>query len=208
MSPLHLPATLRKGLLRLQLAVSPQSALVLGALLFVGCDKEVPSETQPSLDAVRADARLVAEAAAKACGANFASGRFEVTGTGCSLKKLPGEQMVPTIPSPAKGTALEGQADVIQVQTRCYAPVSGKPGESCGMGLDDLRPGARMAAVPGRKRDPVDSTCDKAPADCEETVVPSQFEADPKSVDLRIIKPVVGGPEGATAEIIVTILAK
>jgi hypothetical protein len=207
MSPRHLPPTLLKGLLRLQLA-SPPPAIILGAVLFVGCGKKVPAETQSSLDAVRADARLVAETAAKACGANVATGRFEVTGAGCSLKTLPGEQVVPTMPSPAKGTALEGQADVIQVRTFCYVPVPGKPGESCGMGLDELRPGVSMVAVPGRTRELADSTCRRSPGDCEETVVPSQFEPDAKSIDLRIIKPVVGGPEGATAEITVTILAK
>ena len=184
------------------------SVLGLTALVVAGCAKKVPSDTQPSLDAIRADARLVAEGAAKVCGADFAKGRYEVTATGCAIRKLAGEDIVPTTPSPAKGSPLEARADVLQIQTTCYAPVPGKMGESCGMGLGPLRGGAFPTAIPGRMRDLADTSCKASPADCEEVVVPSQYEADPKSVDLRVIKPALGGPPGATAEITVTILKK
>lgn len=190
---------------------APRSApclLAIAASLLGGCGKKVPIETQPSLDAVRADARLVAEAAAKACAANYAKGRFEVTSGGCAVRKLPGEEIVPMDPSPAKGSALEARVDVIQVQASCSAPVPGKKGEACGLGLGELRRGATPRAIPGRMRDLADSNCRSSPQDCEEVVVPSQVEADPKSVDLRVIKPVLGGPAGATAEITVTILKK
>lgn len=183
-------------------------AVGVGITIITGCAKKVPPETQPSLDAIRADARLVAEAAAKACAADFIKGRYEVTATGCALRKLPGEEIVPTAPSPAKGSPLEARADVIQVQTTCFAPVPGKKGESCGMGMGTLRTGAYPMAIPGRMRELADSSCKKSPTDCEEVVVPSQYEADPKSVDLRVIKPAPGGPPGASAEITVTILKK
>lgn len=188
--------------------LSPQLAVALATFFLAACSKKIPSETQPSVDAIRADARLVAEAAAKVCAADLAKGRFEVTASGCAVHKLPGEDIVPTTPSPAKGTPLESRADVLQVQAMCSAPVPGRKGEACGVGLGPLRSGLYPRSVPGRMRELADSSCKGSPTDCEEVVVPSQYEPDPKSVDLRVIKPVPGGPPGATAEITVTILKK
>ena len=53
----------------------------------------------------------------------------------------------------------------------------------------------------------MDGNCKSSSTDCEEVVVPSQYAADETSTDLRIVKPIVGGPAGGTAEVTI-ILAK
>ncbi len=161
----------------------------------------MPDEVKPTLDAIRADARTVADAAARVCAAQYTSGRFTVTATGCGVNKLPGEDLVPTIPSPAKGTPLEGNPMVLDVQVFCYAPNAGKTGESCGSGLAALRTPPFAMPGAGRTRNMAESNCKESPTSCEEVVVPSQYVKDEKSADLRVIKPVVGGPAGATAEV-------
>lgn len=171
--------------------------LVLGLAAF-SCGKKVPSDIQPTLDAIRADARSVADTAAKTCAAQFASGRFTVTGTGCGVNKLPGETMVPETPSPAKGTALETNPLVLEVETTCSAPV--RAGEACGSSLGTLH---KAFSGPGanRMRNVAEGNCKSTSTDCEEVIVPSQRAADETSADLRIVKPVSGGPAGATVEV-------
>jgi hypothetical protein len=176
-------------------------AFVLGA---AACGKRVPDEIKPTLDAIRPDARKVASAAAAACSAQFASGRFTVTKSGCRANKLPGEDIVPTVPSPAKGTSLESNPGVLDVEVTCYAPT--RPTEACGMGLGSLH---NAISPPGanRTRNVAEGNCKTNATDCEEVIVPSQSALDERSTDLRIVKPVAGGPAGATVEVTV-ILAK
>ena len=177
---------------------------VLLAVMLVACGKKVPPEFRTTLELVRPDARRVADAAAKECAAQFASGRFTVTPKSCSVNKLPGETVVPITDSPAKGTPLETNPLVLDVTTVCNAPRSGD--EWCGNGL-----GALHNAIKGpganRTRKVIDGDCRSSSTDCEDVISPSQSAADENSVDLRIVKPVVGGPPGATVEVTV-ILAK
>src|SRR5262249_31634445 len=155
--------------------------------------------------AIRPDARNVAEAAAKACAAQFTSGRFTVKGKSCAVNKLPGETIVPAIPSPAKGTALETNPLVLEVETTCFAPISGA--ESCGSSLGSLH-GAFSGPGANRTRNVVDGDCKSTSTDCEDVITPSQRAADEASADLRIVKPVSGGPAGATVEVTVVLAKK
>jgi len=186
--------------------LSPRAAVVLalGVVAF-SCGKKVPSDIKPTLDAIRSDARSVADAAAKACAAQFASGRFTVTGKSCAVNKLPGETIVPVIPSPAKGTALETNPLVLEVETMCSAPVGA--GESCGSSLGSLH-NAFSGPGAGRTRNVAEGNCKSTSTDCEEVIVPSQRAADETSADLRIVKPVSGGPAGATVEVTVVLAKK
>jgi len=174
------------------------------ALALVGCGKKVPAEFRTTIELVRPDARRVADVAAKECAAQFASGRFKVTPTSCSVNKLPGETIVPVIDSPAKGTPLESNPLVLDVTTFCNAPTSNN--ESCGNGLGALHDAIKGPGA-GRTRRVIEGNCKSSSTDCEEVVSPSQSASDESSVDLRIVKPVAGGPPGATVEVTV-ILAK
>jgi hypothetical protein len=162
----------------------------------------IPSGVQPTLDAIRVDARNVASAAAKACEAKFTSGRFVVSASGCSERPLAGESVIPVVPSPAKGTSLESNPMVLDVRTMCSAPTktSGNVSESCGTSLGSLRSAFNSQGA-GRQRNIVEGNCKSSPTDCEDVIVPSQVAADENSTDLRIVKPVAGGPLGATAEV-------
>ena len=177
---------------------------IIFALALLGCSKKAPPEIQPTLEAIRPEARRVADAAAKACAAQFSSGRFKVTPTSCSMEKLPGETMVPVVDSPAKGTSLETNPLVLDVTTFCNAPTSGN--ESCGNGLGSLHNAIKGPGA-GRMRKVIDGNCKSSSTDCEDVISPSQSAADETSADLRIVKPVAGGPPGATAEVTI-ILAK
>jgi hypothetical protein len=180
------------------------SASILLLLGVAACGKKVPAELKPTLDAIRPDARKVADAAATACATQYASGRFTASAKGCAINLLPGETVVPTIPSPAKGTALDANTTVLDVLTTCNAPTTAS--ESCGVSLGSLR-NAITGPGAGRQRTVAEGNCKAASTDCEELIVPSQRAADETSTDLRIVKPVSGGPAGATAEVTI-ILAK
>jgi hypothetical protein len=183
-------------------------ATALSALTtIVGCHKTVAPEVEPALKSARAEARNVAAAAAVACAAQFTSGRFTVGATGCATNKLPGEEIVPETPSPAKGSSFEKDPQIVNVQVECMAPVPSHPGQSCGTSLGQLHPTPGPPTNLG-PRETAESNCKKSPADCEEVVVPSHYTTEPASVDLRIVKPVVGGPPGATVEVTVSIRKK
>jgi hypothetical protein len=187
---------------------SVNSALFLTATLavFSACAKHVPADVAPMIDSIRPDATAVAVAAARSCGDMLKSGRMTVTGKGCSINVLPGETVVPDTPSPAKGTSLETNASVANVFVMCNAPVNGN--ESCGSSLGPLRKSPGPVPVDTGPLDPADSTCKHSPTDCNEAVVPSHYLATPGSADLRIVKPVIGGPAGATAEVTVVLQKK
>ncbi|MEO8797523.1 MAG: hypothetical protein ABI551_06540 [Polyangiaceae bacterium] len=182
-------------------------SLVLAALgTSVGCSKHVPADVAPLVDSIKPDARAVAVEAAKACGDVLKSGRMTVTAKGCSLNVLPGETMVPELPSPAKGTALEANPNVANVFVMCNAAVA--PNLSCGSGLGALRRSPGYLPADTGPRDPADSTCKGSPTDCDEVLVPSRYFSTPGSADLRVVRPVIGGPAGATAEVTVVLKKK
>jgi hypothetical protein len=187
------------GNVRTVCGLAAATAIILACC---ACGKRVPSEVQPALDAIRADARNVAAAAAKACEAEFTSGRFVVSERRCSTKLLAGESVTPVVPSPAKGTSLESNPMVLDVWTMCSAPTKtvGNISESCGSSLGELRNAFNLPGA-GRRRNVAEGNCKSAPTDCEDVIVPSQVAADENSTDLRIVKPVAGGPPGATAEV-------
>jgi hypothetical protein len=174
-----------------------------------GCSKRISPKVEPTLTAVRAEARSIAAAAAATCETEFSTGRFTVDLSGCSVNLLAGETVVPPVASPAKGTSLEGNPQIVNVQVTCEAPIPGRTHEWCGSDLSPLR---KPAGSPGPARTgprkTAESTCGKSPTDCEEVVVPSHYAADLDSVDLRIVKPVVGGPAGATVEVTISIKKK
>ena len=179
-------------------------------LLFTACGRKVPSEVQPSLDAIREDARKVADAAAKTCGAQYASGQFYVSGKTCGAKLLPGQEMVPTIPSPAKGTPLETNPDVIEVETTCSAPMaaSGNAQESCGQGLAPLRNAFKPGDFQNGNWGTSEDSCKGMSTNCEKVEVPSRMVKDTKSVDLTVVRPMVGGAPGGWVTVKITVAKK
>jgi hypothetical protein len=115
---------------------------------------------------------------------------------------------VPSIPSPAKGTPLEANASVADVQVTCEAPTSppgANPSTSCGSGLGALR---GLHAVQAKDPGYAEDTCGKNPADCEQILVPSGYSATPGAVDLKVVRPVSGGPQGARVSVVVTLVKK
>lgn len=179
-------------------------------VLLTACSKKVPSEVQPALDAIRDDARKVADAAAKACGAQFASGQFFASGKSCGAKLLPGQEIVPMIPSPAKGTPLESNPSVVEVETTCNAPMASTANmqEACGIGLASLRNAFKPGDFQSGNWDTSEDTCKGSPSSCEKVEVPSRMVKDTKSVDLTIVRPMVGGPPGGTVSVKITIVKK
>jgi hypothetical protein len=123
-----------------------------------------------------------------------------------ALNLLHGESVVPEAPSPAKGTSLETNPAVANVFVMCNALLNAS--ESCGSGLGPLRSSPGYIPVDHGPREPADSTCKGSANDCDEALVPSRYFATPDSVDLRVVKPVIGGPAGATAELIVVLKKK
>jgi hypothetical protein len=171
-----------------------------------GCSKRLSPKVEPALAAVRADARSIAEAAAATCETEFSTGRFTVDLSGCSVNLLADETVVPEVPSPAKGTPLEKNPQVANVQVTCEAPIPGRTNEWCGSDLGPLRPLGRASTARSGPRKTAESTCGNSPTDCEEVVVPSHYAKDLDSADLRIVKPVVGGPRGATVEVTISLV--
>jgi hypothetical protein len=178
----------------------------VGVCLLSACGKKVPSEVKPTLDAIRNDARKAADDAAKTCGAQFVSGQFFATGKTCGAKTLPGQEIVPVIPRPAKGTALESNPSVIEVETTCMVPQDAQM--SCGMGLATLRNAFKPGDFQSGNWDTAENTCKDSASNCEKVEVPSRMVKDPNSVDLTIVRPMVGGPPGGTVQVKVTIAKK
>lgn len=171
--------------------------------LLTACGKKVPREVRPTLDAIRDDARKVADAAAKLCGAQFVSGQFFVSGTSCGQTVLPGQTTVPVIASPAKGTALETNPNVIEVETTCEVGMSSQL--SCGLGLATLRNAFKPGAFQSGNWDTAEDSCKDSASNCEMVEVPSRMVKETKSVDLTIVRPMLGGPGGGRARVKVTI---
>lgn len=176
------------------------------AVASAACGKKVPADVRATLDAARADAEKVATTAATVCAAQYASGRFSVKGGGCSTNLLPGETIVPSVPSPAKGTPLASNPSVVEVKVNCVAPTTppgANPSSSCGIGLGSLHD---VSEVPVKDRGPVERCANEA--DCEQAFVPSAYATGTETVDLRVTKPVSGGPPGAYSEVIVALTKK
>ncbi|MEO8877241.1 MAG: hypothetical protein ABI461_16730 [Polyangiaceae bacterium] len=179
-------------------------AVGIGLVVLPACSKHVPSDVAPLVDSVRTDADAVAVVAAKQCAEMTKSGRMTASPKGCAINKLPGEEIVPETPSPAKGTALDTNPNVANVFVTCNVPTT--PNEACGIGLGPLRPTPGAVPVNRGPNDPAGSTCKSTPTDCNEVITPSHYLTTPGTADFRVVKPVSGGAAGATAEI--TIILK
>ena len=97
---------------------------------------------------------------------------------------------------------------VADVQVMCEAPTSApgaNPTTSCGQGLGSLR---GLHEISGNGSGYAEDTCRKNAADCSQIVVPSGYSPAPDAVDLKVVKPVSGGPPGATAVVTVTLVKK
>ncbi len=180
----------------------------LWVLLLAACSKSVPSEIASTLDSIRADARNVASAAAKTCGDQFASGQLYASSKGCGIALLPGQTIAPVVASPAKGTPLETNAKVADVMTTCWAPTgtgAGGAQESCGSDLGSLRhafgPGDFQSGNWGTS----ENSCKGSPTNCEKVEVPSRYLKDKRSADLTVVRPLIGGPAGATVTVTIVL---
>lgn len=163
-----------------------RSLLVLATLALFGCGKKLPAAVQQEVDAQRAAAMKVAEDAAKVCPGAKDRAPFQANPM---AGKLPP-------PNPAKGSALEADAKVVDVFVMCQWPDPRNPTTIAGTGLMSLKgTDQRMKLAVTMPEDRTETTCQKNGGDCYEVITPSRYVATPNSADLRIHKPQPDGGE-------------
>ncbi len=149
--------------------------LLSGLVFLSSCSKRIPNEVAPAVETNLPIAIQVAENAAKSCPdlkANHSMGS-------------------PQAPSPAKGSALETNMQVVDVSITCMWP---DPRDSTGAtGEGTAFPRLKgKSAVPLRAvtmpEDFARTTCQKDPNNCEQVVVPSRHVASESSADIRVVR--------------------
>jgi len=160
-------------------------ALIGGLLLLVGCTKRVPAEVDDAVKRSLPLAIKVAEDAVKVCPGQKPNAPFN---------SPPANTPVP--PSPAIGTALESDTQVVDVFVMCTFPDPRLPNTTAGTSLASLR---KVSQVPARPvttpSDMAENTCTKSPTSCQQVIVPSRIVTDEKSADIRIVRAIPGGGE-------------
>ena len=107
------------------------------------------------------------------------------------------------IMSVLEGTSLEAEAAVLEVFVTCSwaDPRDPKGGTWAGTGLPSLKgTHGQMTRPVTAPDDVVADTCKRNQASCETLVFPSRYSNDPRSADLRVVRPT---PDGGRAEITV-----
>jgi hypothetical protein len=158
--------------------------MILGSAL-VACGKSVPADVDEAVKRSLPLAVKVAEDAVKLCPAQRPNAPFN---------NPPAN--TPPPPSPAAGTALDSDPQVVDVFVMCSFPDPRSPNTSAGTGLQSLRKTsqvpARAVTMPG---DMAENTCAKSPKSCQQIIVPSRVVAEEKSADIRVVRPLADGGE-------------
>jgi hypothetical protein len=157
-------------------------AVALG-LCLVGCSKPVPPEVEEAVDRSLPLAIKVAEDAAKLCPSQLENMPFH----------NPPKNSPPPA-SPAAGTALESDPQVVDVFVMCSFPDPRDASVMGGTGLQSLRKTSQVPARPvTMPEDLAENTCRKDASHCQQVIVPSRVSPNEKSADIRIIRPFEGG---------------
>jgi hypothetical protein len=185
MTPRQIPAA------AMVIAVAPWLFLMMS---LGGCARKVPDEVKPVLETQRAAAVKVAEEAAKVCSAAKGGAPFQ-----------PSPIDAPPPPSnPAKGTSLEAEPRVTEVNVMCSWRDPRGPAEVwAGTSLPPLRgPSTPLIRAVTMPEDFAENSCDRDRHNCEQVIVPSRYSKAERSADLRVVRPTA---EGGEAEVIVVI---
>ena len=157
-------------------------AVVLGVCL-VGCSRPVPPEVEEAVERNMPLAIKVAEDAAKLCPSQQENAPFH---------NPPKNSPAPA--SPALGTALETDTQVVDVFVMCSFPDPRDASMMAGTGLQSLR---KTSQVPARAvtmpEDMAENTCRKDESHCQQVIVPSRVLPSDKSADIRIVRSFEGG---------------
>jgi hypothetical protein len=169
--------------------------LFLLAAFFVsllGCSKRIPNEVSGAVEATLPVAIQVAEDAAKLCPQLKASAPFQADPM--SAPAPPG--------SPARGSALQTQTQVVDVLVSCSWPDSRDATGAIWGGTSFPRLRGKVG-VPLRAvtmpEDTARDTCAKDPQSCEQVIVPSRHMASEASADVRVVRKTADG----TVEVVV-----
>ncbi len=160
--------------------------MVLAAvtLLAAACKKGVPAEVDDAVKRSLPLAVKVADDAVKLCPAQRPNAPFNTP---------PANTPAPA--SPAAGTALESDPQVVDVFVMCSFPDPRSPNTTAGTSLQALR---KSSQVPSRAvtmpADLAQNSCDKSKS-CQQVIVPSRVVADEKSADIRVLRPLADGGE-------------
>ena len=163
-------------------------------LACTACGKKVPAEVQAVIDKHQAAVQKVSADAVAACPSMKASAPFNPNPMAAP----------PPPPNPAKGTALESDANVVDVLVMCSWPDPRGNGDAMGgTSMPSLKGAARVPTKTVTMPDDMaTNTCAKNENDCEQIVVPSRYGSSPKSADVRIVKKAA---DGARVEVTVVI---
>lgn len=157
----------------------------LGLVALLGC-RRVPATLRPTVDKHLPQVQALAAAAGARC--------EEVRNTGI------GAVIQGTVPtSPATGTALERDPEVLQVEVTCFWPSASGAGTGEGNSFQPLRAQAerRSGSV-----DVYKLAGDDQNHTLEEVEHPAVRVHDPAAFDLRVLRPT---PSGGWIEVVVTL---
>ncbi len=158
--------------------------LSLGLVVVVGC-RRVPAALRPTVDRHLSQVQSLAVTAGARC---------EEVRNGGLVARIQG-----TVPaSPAVGTALERDPEVLQAEITCYWPTSG--GGGAGNGFLSLRADAEQRN--GREDVYVISGKDDNHHTLDAVVNPAVQVNDPAAFDLRVVRPT---PTGGWVDVVVTL---
>jgi hypothetical protein len=154
-----------------------------------GCGKKLDPAVSTVVEAQRGAALKVAEEAAKLCPRVKLAAPFQPNPMAAP----------PPPPSPAKGTALEPEAKVVDVFVTCSWPDPRDPTTMAGTSLPSLRGTTHVPAQHVTMPDDMtENTCAKDAHDCVQVITPSRYGTNPRSADLRIVRP---APDSGEVEV-------
>ncbi len=166
--------------------------IVACVLSSFGCGKRIPNEVSAAVEATLPMAIAVAEDAGKLCPQLKASAPFQ-----------PDPMSAPAPPgSPARGSALQKQTQVVDVLISCSWP-DPRDGTGATWGGTSFPRLRGKVGVPLRPvtmpEDMARDTCAKDSQSCERVIVPSRHMASEASADVRVVRKTTDG----TVEVVV-----
>jgi len=154
-----------------------------------GCGKKLDPAVSTVVEAQRGAALKVAEEAAKLCPSVKLAAPFQPNPMAAP----------PPPPSPAKGTTLDSEAKVVDVFITCSWPDPRNPATMAGTSLPSLRGTPHVPTQHVTMPDDLtENTCAKNEHDCVQVITPSRYGANPRSADLRVVRP---APDSGEVEV-------